>query len=167
MTPVQLQQALERMPSRAAQTLIFRCVEGRSPAECAALYGIGVPQWEVLFFDATRALVQDATPLDAATRRAHAAQLQAELTSAIALPSPLSLTTAVSALTRHAEEVQRLRAEAEKAAAASPARARETLLRRVAVAAIVAVSLFVWMRERNKPPTPTPSHFPLPPQKVG
>jgi len=165
MTPVELQRALAQMPSRSALVLTFHCLEGRSPGECAALYGIGLPEWEVLFFEAARALANQTEPLADAIRRPLATRLQAELAHPVAEPLPAS--AAAAALILHREEVHRLRVEAERAAASSPARAREAWLRRLAVAAIIAISLFVWLRERNKPPAPTPSHFPLPPRGVG
>ncbi|GEM_PF-2173372 len=159
MTPAELHAALAQMNPRAAQTLIFACVEGRPVEECAALYGVGLPQWEVLFFEAARGLLGQTQPLSDADRRAQATAL------ASSAPSPLS--DALASLAAHADEVQRLRIEAERAAALSPARARETWVRRVAVALIIGVSLFVWLRERNAPTPAAPSHNPLPPRKVG
>lgn len=147
MTPAQLHAALAQMNPRAAQTLIFRCVENRSDAECAALYGVGQPQWRALYFEAARALVGEVSALPDSERGTLSPRLIAALAD----------------LTTHAEEVQRLRVEAEQAAAVSPARARETWTRRAAIALIIGVSLFVWLRERNAPPP----HNPLPARKVG
>lgn len=167
MTPARLQRALETMPSRAAQTLIFHCVEGRSAPECAALYGIGLAQWEILFLEAARALAGDTAPLEDGARRSLAGQLQrAGETEPPADSKLVPLLALLRSLTEQRDEVQRLLLEAERAAAASPARAREAWLRRLAVAAIIAVSLFVWLREREQPPTPPPRHFPLPPPGV-
>ncbi len=166
MTPPELQRALAQMPSRSAQTLVLSCIEGRSPAECAALYGVDLPQWEILFFEAARALVADVKPLPDADRRRLATALQEQLRFDPSLVT-LAPAAAIHALITHREEVHQLTVEAERAAAASPARAREGWLRRVAVVVIVAVSFFVWLRERNKAPEPTPSHNPLPPRKVG
>jgi hypothetical protein len=163
--PAALLQALGALHSRAAQVLIFRCLEGRPPQECAALYGVDVPQWEILFLDAARALASDTAPLDDSIRKTLARRLQAELATPVA--EPLPATKAVAALSANAQEVQRLLAEAEQRAAASPERAREGWIRRLAVVLIIGVSLFVWLRERNKPPAPTPSHNTLPPRRVG
>ena len=164
MTAPELQQALARMPSRFAQALIFHCVEGRTAPECAALYGIGVPQWEILFLDAACALASQPAPLTDAARLTLATHVQADLAQPPSAALPAS--RAAQALILHREEVHRLLLETERAAAASPARAREGWLRRLAVVLIIAVALFVWLRERNKPPPPTQSHFPLPPREV-
>ena len=136
------------------------------------MYGIGVPEWELLFFEAARALANETTPLSDLTRRNLATQLQAELANPGA--KLLEVSSFIAALTLHREEVHRLVREAERAAAASPARAREGWLRRIAVVLIIAVSLFVWLRERNlelregpKKSPATQSHFPLPPRGLG
>lgn len=154
MTPEALFRALQQLPPRAAQTLLFRCVERRTAEGCAALYGIGLEQWKLLFFEAARGLVGEVDPLPDAQRVGLAAQLHAAF-EGTAEPAELAhLLTPLRRLVEHREEIERLRAEAERAAAASPARARETWLRRLAVVAIIAVSLFVWLRDRDKPPPP-------------
>lgn len=158
MTPPELQRALAQMNPRQAQTLIFRCIDARPVDACAALYGVGIPQWEILFFEAARAFVGQTQPLPDSQRVALAQRLQ----QPVADPALAPLTAALAALTTHREEVQRLIVDTERAEAASPARAREAWLRRLAVVAIIAVSLFVWMREREKPPAPSPTQFPLP-----
>ncbi len=179
MTPLELQRALGQMPSRSAQTLTFHCLEARPALECAALYGIGLPQWELLYFEAARALAGDTRQLPDAVRAPLARQLR--LADEVLLegrgePRPpeveatlrnLQLTPLIArlrALAEQRDEVQALIVAAERAAAASPARAREGWLRKLAVVAILAVSLFVWLRERNRtaPPTPTPTQIPLP-----
>lgn len=154
MTPPELHRALAQMPSRSAQILIFRCVEGRAPADCAALYGVGLPQWEVLQLEAARALAGQTLPLADAER----ANLGRRLAAQLDAPEPVEADAEVDALTgllrslrSNGPELQRLLLEAERAGAASPARAREAWLRRLAVVVILAVSLFVWLRERNKP----------------
>jgi hypothetical protein len=169
-TSLELQRALGRMPSRAAQTLILRCLEGRSVETCASLYGVGVPQWQILFFDAARALAGDPVPLADPQRARLADRLQRAAgppeQGSMHEPRIVALAALLQSLVDQRDEVQRLLFEAERAEASSPARVRETWLRRLAVVVIIAVSLFVWMRERSKPPTPSPSHFPLPPRPV-
>ncbi len=176
MTSNELQRALGQMPSRAAQTLILRCLEGRSIQTCAELYGIGVSQWQILFFDAARALAADARPIPDPQRAVLADRLQRALVSLqhdeagdalLRDPVIAPLAALLQSLVDQREEVQRLLLEAERVAASAPARVRETWLRRLAVVVIIAVSLFVWLRERNKTPAPNPSHFPLPPRPVG
>lgn len=152
------------MPPRAAQTLLFRCVEGHSAEACAALYGIGLPQWQVLFLDAARALTGETQALPDAerTRRAHLLFAAFEGNGA---EDPLA--PALRALAAQKDDVRALLLAAEQAAAASPARARETWLRRAAVVAIIAISLFVWWRDRDKPPPsadPRTRQLPLPRQ---
>lgn len=196
MTPHELQRALAQMPSRAAQTLIFRCIERRTARACAALYGIGLPQWHVLYFEAARALAGDTSllPDDVRTCRAELLQRAAEVVpgpantyfllrdedappptagepeladAALRDPAVARWVALLKSLTDQREEVHQLMLETERVAAASPARAREGWLRRLAVVAIIAVSLFVWLRERNKAAPPAPSHFPLPPRGLG
>lgn len=148
MTPLELQRALGQMPPRAAQTLIFRCVDARTPAECAALYGVGLPQWEVLQLEAARALAQQTQPLPDAER----ARLGRRLAALLDAPEPPAdpevgpLAELLRSLRAQGPQVQQLLVEAERAAAASPARTRETWLRRLAVVVIIAVSLLVWLK---------------------
>ena len=162
------------MPPRATQTLLFRCVEGRTAQECAELYGIGLPQWQRLFFDAARAFVGDTTPIadgpctTLANQLHHALERAPEVADLAGQDPQVALLAAqLRSLIQQRAEVDRLLIEAEATAAASPARAREAWLRRLAVVVIIAVSLFVWLRERNPPPTPIKSHFPLPRREVG
>ena len=152
MTALELQRALASMPSRSAQTLVFRCVDGRSPSECAALYGVGLPQWEVLFLEAARQLVGQPAPLYDGTLEALASQLQRALSGED--PQLADLVNPLRALTAEREEVRRLIAAAEAAAAHSPAQTRELWLRRVAVVLIIVASIYVWLRDRDKPPEP-------------
>jgi hypothetical protein len=159
MTAFELQRALSAMPPRAAQTLMFRCLEMQTAEECAALYGIGLPQWNILFLEAARALTGESSLLGDAERRALADELyrQCELLLTPGAPEPATLDPRIvrlAALVHHREEVRRLIVEAERTAAQSPARRREGWLRRAAVVAIIGVSLFVWMRDRDKPPEP-------------
>lgn len=164
MTPPELQRALAAMPPRAAQTLLFRCVEQHSTDACAALYGVGLPQWRILFFDAARALIGEVRPLPDAERATRAAELDALYGDPRASPRPdqAPLLTPLRALAEHRGEVRRLLIDAERAAEASPARAREAWLRRIAVVAIIAVSIFVWMRDREAPPKRPPEQRQLP-----
>src|SRR5689334_22479853 len=52
MTPAELQAALAKMPARSQQILAHRLLDERSPEQCAALYGLTLPQWDVLFLGA-------------------------------------------------------------------------------------------------------------------
>ncbi len=143
----ELHRGLTQLPSRFAQTLIFHCLESRPPQECAALYGIDLPQWEILFWEAARGLARETAPLSDFQRRALAAQLQSELTHPV--PNPMRASVAAAALRVRREEVHRLLIEAERVAAESPARARDGWLRRLAVGVIIVVSILVWLRERT------------------
>jgi hypothetical protein len=138
------------MPPRSAQTLVFRCVDGQSPEACAALYGIGLPQWQVLFLEAARHLAGLRQPLPDAERLALAPRLENALQEGD--PKLATLTLPLSDLIRQRDEVRALIAAAELAAAQSPERNRETWLRRVAVVLIIAVSIYVWWRDKDKPP---------------
>ena len=158
MTPLELQRALAAMPPRAAQTLVFRCVEGRSAAECAALYGIGLPQWQLLFLDAARSLVGQSAPLDDQARPDLAQRLQRLLDEGGSEPDPL--VDRLRGLTEHRDEVRRLTLAAEEAAARSPARQREGWLRRIAVVLIIVASIYVWLRDKGATPAPGPRDRP-------
>ena len=146
MTARELQEALAAMPPRMAQTLIFHCVEGRTPGECAELYGVGLPQWQILFFEAARALAGEAAALPDEARTSSAPRLVETLRGAD--PEPSALVFPLRELIREREEVQRLILEAERAAAHSPERRRNDWLRRVAMVAIIVVSILIWLRDR-------------------
>ena len=146
MTALELQQALAAMPSRAAGTLILRCVDDHSPEQCAGLYGIGQSQWEILYLEAARALVGQTTPLDDATRQ----RLAPRLVQGLQTPELEAVILGVQSLTQHREEVKRLITASEKAAESSPARRREPWIRGIAIVAIVAVSAVVWFRDPER-----------------
>lgn len=133
MTPEELHRALEKMPARSAQVLGHRVLEARSRDECAALYSLKLPQWDVLFAravqDFERALGR--TPPDddsAAPRLAEA------------------LTPELQLLSQHRDEVKRLMEKAQADYEASPRYTVEVWARRLAIAGIIALTLYFYLK---------------------
>ena len=56
--------SLTRLPPRSAQLLMFRFVDGRSPAECMALYGIDPDALEIHLLRAADLLWEASTQPD-------------------------------------------------------------------------------------------------------
>ena len=158
MTPLELQAALARTPARSVQVLSHRLLEARSREECAALYGLTLELWDVLFLRAFRDFEQalgrpQPTP-DEATERAEAARLSSQLPPELA------------ALAEHRDELARLIARAQAEYEASPAYTFETWARRIAIALIVALTAyFYWSEEQQKKHIPYAPYLTEPKKK--
>ena len=155
MSPEQLVQPLLSMPSRHAQVLRFRLVDGRSREDSAQLYGLTSEQFDVLLYRAARDFQGDAAQLPDEQLLANAATFAAELEQALAGEPAPALATALASLTNNGIRVQQLLDEAAARADASPARTREQWLRRVAIVVVLGLTAyFYWQqreREANKP----------------
>ncbi len=140
MTPLELQQALAKTPARSAQVLAHRLLEAHTREECAALYGLSVDQWDVLFLraarDFERALGREAPP--AADEPQEAARLAQELS-----PPLLALST-------HRDETRRLMDKAHADYEASPSHAVEVWARRIAIVVIIALTAYFYWREEQR-----------------
>jgi hypothetical protein len=150
MAPLELHAALAKTHPRSAQVLAHRLLDDRSREECAALYGLTLDQWDVLFLrsaqDFERALgrsVRDlATPEDGDV-----------LAQAHRLADALN--PELRALAEHREELQRLIAQALRDYEASGAYRLETWARTLAIIVIVALTIyFYWRDEQGKKPVP-------------
>jgi hypothetical protein len=133
MTPNELHRALADMPARSAQVLGHRVLEARSRDECAALYSLKLPQWDVLFaravHDFERALGGSPPDDDADAPRL------AE-----------SLTPELQQLFRHRDEVKRLMEKAQADYEASPRYTVEVWARRLAIVGIIALTLYFYLK---------------------
>lgn len=150
--------ALERLPARELQRLWFRFVEGRSTAECLALYGVSREAFALSLHRSARmferALSSNAPllPLDVPALPAHAETTAArtlleELDSQPLAPSPLR--QLLSQLQAHAPELKQLLAEKERAYLASPKAKRADLLRRIALLALLLAAGWLYLRNRS------------------
>jgi hypothetical protein len=143
-----LWRALSRIPPRSAQLLVFRCVERRSPGECAALYGTSREALDVHVLRAA-ALLEEALkdpgagpvlPSDAPEM-----PFEWEVQQARSLEQS-RFAGILSALEEHGPDIRRLYREAEQAELASPAARRADLLRRVGLVALIALALWLYLR---------------------
>lgn len=136
--------ALKATPPRSVHILSQRLLENRTAEACAALYGVSLSNWNILFFRAARdfeAAIGSYTlrgeEIDEATRLA------------------AQLPPALSALEQHSAEIKKLLLEAQIAFEDSPAFQRQEWLRRIAIFAILALSaFFYWQQKRNEKPLP-------------
>src|SRR5262249_33277367 len=147
MTPPELQAALARTPARSAQLLSHRLLEAKSREDCAALYGLPLEAWDILFLRATRdferALGSRAPHSDDANEAAQAAQLSRALT-----PELIELSD-------HRDELRRLIEKAQADWESSPGHTLEIWARRIAIIVIIALTAyFYWREEQQKKPVP-------------
>lgn len=130
MTPAQLHAALAKVHARSAAILSHRLLDDRTREQCAALYGLGLEQWDLLFLRAAAAF--------------HAALGKEAPTDA------LTLTPELRALAEHRDEVKRLIQKAHHDYQASPAFTFETWARRVAIVVIIALTAYFYWREEQR-----------------
>ena len=133
MTPPELHRALERTPARSAQILSHRLLDGRAREACAALYGLNLGQWDVLFLRAVRDFERalGRAPPDDDSEAEHIS---------------VGLTPELHALAQHRDEVKRLLERAAAEYEASPRFAVELWARRLAIAAIIGLTLYFYLK---------------------
>ncbi len=165
--------ALSRLPPRSAQLLMFRFVDGRSPAECMALYGIDPDALEIHVLRAGDLLWAAAAspgpggpllPSDVPARpreeeRATARQLSSRLARAAEHDGPPAdhpeaqlarLADMLEQLRQCGPEVRALAERAAREDLESPSARRADLLRRIALLALIGLALWRgWLYLRN------------------
>jgi hypothetical protein len=143
MTPPELQAALAQMPARSQQIFAHRFLEERTPEQCAALYGLTLAQWDVLFLGAVN-----------------------DLEAVLGLPPSPSLpgpSRELESLQAQRAEVKALIQQAHRDYEASPAYSTETWLRRIAIIVILGLTAFYWWRDRNREkPIPNAPYLTIP-----
>jgi hypothetical protein len=155
MTPVELQAALAKTPARSAQVLSHRLLEAKSREACAALYGLPLEAWDVLFLRATQDF-----------ERALGRSVATGDESAAARRLSDSLTPELRELEAHREELKRLIDKAHADYEASPSHTLEVWARRIAIIVIVALTAwFYWREERQKKPIPYAPYLTEPKKK--
>ena len=164
-----LWRALTRIPPRSAQLLMFRFVEGRSPAECVALYGIAPDALEIHLLRASTFLWEAAQPdrrrepvlpsdVPAQPRqeeRQWARQLAARLAGVkapgIAPESDAGghieqLADMLELLRERGPEVRALAEQSAREELESPSARRAELLRRIALLALIGLAVWLYLR---------------------
>ncbi|MGA9524778.1 MAG: hypothetical protein WBV82_25190 [Myxococcaceae bacterium] len=165
-----LWRALTRIPPRSAQLLMFRFVDGRSPAECMALYGIAPDALEIhllraasLLWEAARperrshrpVLPSDVPVLPREEERRWARQLVARLAGAKepaispereADAQLERLAGMLELLRQRGLEVRALAEQSAREELESPSARRADLLRRMALLALIGLAVWLYLR---------------------
>ncbi len=170
-----LRQILKALPARQAQPLTFFAVEGRSVGQCADLFGISEPAFDIMLLRAAEAY-QSAlehvaqrpggrrSPWRTAeeTSRARALREALDGHAVPADPALLSLRDALRELQQQAPALRALDEEALRRAQQTPRRWDEVWLRRLLVIAVLALTALLQARELlSKRP---PRYEPRPPE---
>jgi hypothetical protein len=180
-----LRQTLRSLSPRAAQALQYFAVEGRPLRDCAELFGISEPAFELMLLRASEELAAALSRSDeGAPRRprkgprwrfpeeaARAGRLREALEGRAvpAEPTLLSLRDAVRELMERAPRMRELDAEATSKAQAESGRGRQELwLRRLVIAAVLALTALLYAREElGKKPVRIEARPPQEPAKTG
>jgi hypothetical protein len=150
--------ALTRIPPRSAQLLMFRFVDGRSPAECVALYGTAPDALEIHLLRASgllqaaahrqRPVLPSDVPALPRNEEQHRARLLASrLAGGTGAEDPVEqLAWMLEQLRQRGPEVRALAEQSAREELESPSARRADLLRRIALLTLIGLAIWLYLR---------------------